>query len=345
MTPHISIIILNWNGLENTMGCLESLKKNVYPNYEVVVVDNDSKENEGKILQERYGSYIKVIRNSENLGFAEGNNVAIRKIMEASASDYILALNNDIIVEPDFLTELVKTAQRHPEAGSVQCKMVWAQDKGLLDNAGFKFLKPGLVFNRGRFEPIENYDKEEEVLACCAGACLYRREALEDIRMDDEYFDKDFFVYCEDVDLGLRLQWMGWKSWYCPKSIIYHQIGASSGRESSFVIFHDRRNHIWMKIKNLPFCFLLKHLPLLLFSDIVQFGLDVIRKRPMETIIIGIKARFAGYFCPGKMLKKKKKLPQRVPFSEIEKFFISPWNFKVIRDTKNFLDKESKYQP
>ena len=344
MNPLVYIIILNWNGLKDTIGCLESLKKIGYPNYQVIVVDNGSAEDEGKILEEKYCDYAQIIRNSKNLGFAEGNNVAIRKVIEAKTSDYILTLNNDITVEPDFLAELIKAAQRHPKAGSIQCKMVWARDKRLIDNAGFRFLKPGLVFNRGRFEPVENYDREKEILACCAGACLYKNEALEDIRMDEEYFDKDFFAYCEDVDLALRLQWMGWKSWYCPKAIVYHQIGASTGLGSSFIIFHDRRNHIWMKIKNLPLLFLLKNLPGLLLSDIVQIGLDFLKKRPIKTIVIGIKGKLDGYFRSGKMLKKRKKIPKKVHFSEIEKFFISSWSLRTIKDVKRFLGKEAKYE-
>jgi len=342
LTSRASIIILNWNGLRNTIDCLESLKKIKYPNYEVIVVDNGSKGNEAGILEEKYKSYIRLIRNKENLGFAEGNNVAIREVIKAKTSNYVLTLNNDITVEPDFLTELIKTARKHPKAGSIQCKMVCARDKRLIDSAGFKFLKPGLVFNIGRFEPVEDYNKEEEVLGCCAGACLYKREALEDIRIDDEYFDKDFFAYCEDVDLAIRLQWMGWESWYCPEAVVYHQIGASSGGPaSSFMIFYDRRNHIWMKIKNLPFSFLLKNFPSLLISDIIQIGLDFLRKRPIRIIMAGIKAKFDGYFRLGKMLIKRKKIPKRVNFSKIEKFFISIWNLKTIKEMKRFLEKES----
>ncbi len=343
-TPRVSIIILNWNGLKETIGCLESLKKIEYPNYQVIVVDNGSKRNEAGILEEKYKGYIRLIRNKENLGFAEGNNVAIRKVIEAKTSDYILTLNNDITVESDFLAELIKAAQRHPEAGSIQCKMVWARNKSLIDNAGFKFLKPGLVFDRGGFEPVENYDREEEVLGCCAGACLYKNESLEDIRIDDDYFDKDFFCSYEDMDLALRLQWMGWKSWYCPKAIVYHQKGAATGLGSSFIIFHNRRNQIWMGIKNFPFCFLLKNLPGLLLSDIIQISLDFLRRRPIRTIIIGMKGKFDGYFSSGKMLRKRKKIPKRVHFSEIEKFFISSWSLRTIREVKSYLAKKSKYE-
>lgn len=343
-TPRVSIIILNWNGLKNTIDCLESLKKTKYPNYEIIVVDNGSKGNEAGMLEKKYKDYIRLIKNKENLGFAEGNNVAIREIIKAKTSDYILTLNNDITVEPDFSSELIDTVRIHPEAGSIQCKMIWTRDKGLIDSAGFKFLKPGLIFNIGRFEPVENYDREKEVLGCCAGACLYKIEALEDVRINDEYFDKDFFAYCEDVDLALRLQWMGWKSWYCPKAVVYHQKGAATGVGSSFIIFHNRRNQIWVGIKNFPFRFLLKNLPGLLLSDIVQVGLDFLKRRSIGTIIVGIKAKFVGYFCSGEMFKKRNKIPKKIHFSEIEKFFISSWDLKTIRRVKSYLAKQFKYE-
>ena len=337
--PRVSIVILNWNGLKNTIDCLESLKRTKYPNYEVIIVDNGSKESEGEVLQKKYRRYIQVIRNSKNLGFAEGNNTAIRKVFKEKISDYILTLNNDITVEPDFLTELVKIAQEYPEAGSIQCKMVWTRDRKLLDNVGLKFLKPGLAFDRGRFEPVEDYNKEEEILGCCAGACLYKSQALEAIRIDDEYFDKDFFASYEDVDLALRLQWMGWKSWYCPKAIVYHQKGAAIGVNSNFLIYYNRRNKIWMRFKNLPFSFLLKNIHQFFLIDLSQAGLDLFKKTPT-----GIKGVCAAYFNLGKMLKKRKKIHKKVNFSEIEKFFISSWNFKTIREAKDYLAKKYKYE-
>ena len=340
-SSRVSIVILNWNGLRYTVDCLDSLKKITYPNYEVIVVDNGSRGDEGELLEKKYGSYIRVIRNSQNLGFAEGNNVAIREIVRAGTSDYILTLNNDITVEPDFLTELVKTAQRHPESGSVQCKMVWARDEKLIDNAGLKFLKPGLAFDRGRFEAVEDYDKEEEILGCCAGACLYKIQALEEVKIDDEYFDKDFFASYEDVDLALRLQWMGWKSRYCPRAIVYHQKGAVIGLTSNFLVYHNRRNQLWMRIKTLPFSFLAKNIHNFLLADAGQLFLDLfIRKKP----IAGMKGVWTAYFNSCKILKKRKKIPKKVPFSEIEKFFISSFSLETIREVRSYLAKKSKYE-
>ena len=123
--PKVSIIILNWNGLEDTIECLESLKKITYPNYEVIVVDNGSKGNDAQMLQERFGDYIHLIQNDRNYGFAEGNNIGIRYALDNSAPDYLLLLNNDTVAAPDFLTELIKTAETDANIGIVGPKIYY----------------------------------------------------------------------------------------------------------------------------------------------------------------------------------------------------------------------------
>ena len=331
--PKVSIIILNWNGLKDTIKCLESLKKITYSNYEVIVVDNGSKGNDADVLDKKYGDYIKLIRNKENLGFAEGNNIAIREIIKEGKSEYILCLNNDTKVEPNFLNELIKCSQRHPMAGSIQPKMIWGLDKRLIDSVGIKFLTSGLAFDRGKFERVEKYDREEEILGCCAGACLYRKEALQDIMINDEIFDKDFFCYYEDVDLSLRLQWVGWKSWYCPSSVVYHFWGKEGKAGSVFSVYYGMRNQIWTLYKNLPFSFIFKKIFKILFVEIVRIFINLLkgRKRKIKAII---KAEFDAYRNITRILKKRKNLKKRVNFSEIEKFFTSGWRLKVPKQIK-----------
>lgn len=223
MKPRVSIIILNYNGLKDTIECLETLKKITYPNYEIIVVDNGSKGSDTKILEEKYKNYIKVIRNKENLGFAGGNNVAIRKVIENGKSKYILLLNNDTTVEPNFLDELVKCAEKHPKAGSIQVKMILAKFPQYIDSIGLEFSKTGFCFNLGAYQDSRFFNKEKEILGPCAGAALYKVEAVRDIFIDNEFFDEDFFCYYEDFDVALRLRWAGWESYYCPTAIICYK--------------------------------------------------------------------------------------------------------------------------
>ncbi len=320
MPPKVSIIILNWNGLKDTIGCLDSLKKITYPNYEVILVDNGSKGNEADVLEEKYKGYIKVIKNKENLGFAEGNNVGFREVMKKGVSEYILALNNDTLVEPDFLNKLVECAIRHTQAGSIQPKMVFSWNPQFIDSAGHLYSKNSLAFNRGAYELVDKYNDEDEIISCCAGACLYKKEALEDIKINNEYFDKDFFTSYEDVDLGFRLQWSGWKSWYCPKAVVYHKRGATTGIRSPFIIYYFARNQVWTFFKNFPNNFLLKNFLWFFIAELTQVGLNLLRKKP-----IILKAKFDAYKNLGKILNKKKQIKKTVDFSEIEKWLIFKW--------------------
>ncbi len=328
MTPKVSVIILNWNGLKDTIECLESLKKITYPNYEVIVVDNGSKGNDAEVLEEKYKDYIKVIRNKENLGFAEGNNVAIRKVIEKGKSEYILTLNNDTTVETNFLDELIECAKRHPKAGSIQPKMILSKWLKHIDSVGLELSKTGFGFNRGAYQDSELFDKEEEILGHCAGAALYKTEALKDVMIDDEVFDKDFFAYYEDFDLALRLRWAGYESWYCPKSVVYHKRGATGGVRSKFTAYYGTRNQNWNLFKNLPGNFILKNFHLILLAQLAQIGINLLKGR-FNLLLSILKGRLDGYLGLPKILKKKKKIKKRVDFKEIEKFLILKWRIKI----------------
>jgi len=331
MNPKVSIIILNWNGLKDTIKCLESLKKITYPNYEVLVVDNGSKENDADILEEKYKAYIKLIKNKENLGFAEGNNVAIREILKEGNSEYILTLNNDTVVEPNFLDELIGCAKRHSNAGSIQPKMILKEFPNYIDSVGLELSKTTYGFNQGGYQPLNLFLNEEEILGCCAGACLYKAEALKDVKINDEIFDKDFFAYYEDFDVALRLQWAGWKAWYCSKAIVYHQRGATGGVRSKFTAYYGSRNQIWNFAKNIPLKFILKNIHFILISHLAHIGINVLKGRFFLLPAI-LKGKFDAFNGLKDIVQKKKKIKRKVDFSEIEKWFILKWRIKIPKE-------------
>ena len=115
--PKISVIILNWNELDDTIECLDSLKKITYPNYEIIVVDNGSKGNDAQVLQEKFSDYIHLIQNDRNYGFTGGTNIGMRYALNNSAPDYILVLNSDTVVDSEFLAEMVKVTEADPASG------------------------------------------------------------------------------------------------------------------------------------------------------------------------------------------------------------------------------------
>lgn len=246
--PKISIVILNWNGLKDTINCLQSLKKITYPNYEVILVDNGSEGDDADVLGEKYKGYIRLITNKKNLGFAKGNNMAIRQVLKEKESDYVLLLNNDVIVNPTFLTDLVKVAESNMRLGSCQSKIFFLHNENIINNTGIIICKDGSAINRGINQKDIGYDQIQEIFGTCAACSLYRKKALEEIGL----FDEDFFAYMEDVDLAWRFRLNGWKSFMVPNSIVYHMHSASNlSSETKFFLIN--RNTIFVLIKNFLF--------------------------------------------------------------------------------------------
>lgn len=263
--PKVSIIILNWNGLKDTIECLESLKKITYPNYEVIVVDNGSKGNDVNVLEKKYKDYIRLIKNKENLGFAEGNNVAIRQVLREGKSDYILLLNNDTVVAPNFLTELVKASQLHDNVAISQAKILLTKARGIHSTGNICDIY-GAVICRGNREKDKEYEKVDSNFFYPAGACmLIKKKALEEIGL----FDKELFAYNEDLDLGWRARLLNYQILYVPKSICFHKETVTL-RGSFRLYYFIWRNRIRVLLKNYSLKNLVKRLPIAIFLEILS---------------------------------------------------------------------------
>jgi len=262
--PRISIVILNWNGWKFTVKCIHSLRKIDYPVYDIIIVDNASNDesilkiieycskeqieveiydaDEKGVRVNKFNIPIKknkrfiIIKNDRNYGFSGGNNIGINFAIRFLKPKYILLLNNDTTVDKNFLGELVKVAESDDKIGSVQPKIIWALNKKLLDSAGLEYSRNGFAFDIGKYEPEYLYNKLEEVFGSCGASAMYRCEALVDVAVEGEYFDKSFFAYYEDVDLAFRLRWAGWKVVYVPSAIVYHYRGATGGIATEFNI-------------------------------------------------------------------------------------------------------------
>jgi GT2 family glycosyltransferase len=246
--PNVSIIILNWNGKENTVNCLEALKLTTYSNYEITIVDNGSTDGSVKYFKDYYPE-IKLVENKENLGFAEGNNVAIREVLMRPEIKYIALLNNDTIVKPDWLEILVNALEYDENIGSCQPKILSLINPDTIDTVGIYINKYGRAFQEGHKEKdLGQYGETTEVFGVCAGAALYRVKMLNQIGI----FDKDFFAYYEDVDLAIRARLFGWKSVCVPQAVIYHIHSATLGNDSPFKKYLLERNSYYYVFKSLP---------------------------------------------------------------------------------------------
>jgi GT2 family glycosyltransferase len=233
--PKVSIIILNWNGLNDTIECLESLKRIVYPNYEVIVVDNASSGKDVEILNKKFKNYMKLIKNDKNYGFAEGNNIAIRKIIKDGKSKYVLLLNNDTTVDKNFLNELIETAEGNNRIGVVGSKILYYYDKNKVWFSGGKIIeKIGFV----RHLNSSNVNQKTDYITGCS--MLIKIKA---IIQNKRAFDKSLFMYCEDIQLCLDLRDKGYSLKISPNSLVYHKISKSS-KTNQFIEYYNNRNKI-----------------------------------------------------------------------------------------------------
>ena len=285
MSSKVTIIILNWNGWEDTIECLESIYQIEYSDYDVVVVDNGSKDKSIEKIKEYAAGSLRVessffkynpdnkpirlieysqeelkfsdrirkdldnlppekksilIKNNLNYGFAEGNNIAIRFTLEILKPAYVLLLNNDTVVDPYFLNELIKAAKSDPDLGILGPTIFDYKPSGRVQSAGLK-----IIWNKGdvidlAFEgdlPLS----PQEVDAVTGCALLAKSELLSKIGL----LNKNYFAYFEEVEWCVRAQRALYKIIYVPKGKVWHKGGATSNKITGFALYQHTRNRFW----------------------------------------------------------------------------------------------------
>ena len=247
--PLIHIIVLNWNGYNDTVECLESLQKVNYPDYKIILIDNGSRDGSVQKLKERFGKdeKIKIIANEENLGFAGGNNVGIEYAMEKGA-DAVLLINNDTIVDENFLVELVKAAGENKRAGVLGSQIYSESDPKRIWSAGWNVNR---LLTKGVHIGYDEIDERQydEIKKCdyLTGCCLLvKKEVVKKIGV----LADDYFLYYEDTDYCLRARKAGYDCLYVPASKIWHKISRSSKPGSSSYIYYHTRNGLTMARRN-----------------------------------------------------------------------------------------------
>jgi GT2 family glycosyltransferase len=217
----VSIIVLNWNGLQDTVECLESLQKITHPNHEIIVVDNGSTGDDADVLEEKLGDCIHLIRNDLNYGYAGGNNTGIRYALENCATDYVLVLNNDTTVAPGLLDHLVGAAESDDRIGLVGPKVYYHGFPDRIYAAGGRVsMRTGQSFHIGMKEKDSGrYDVRQEVdylPGCCL---LIKRAVIERAGL----FDESYFCYWEETDYCFRAREAGYRVVYVPEAKIWHK--------------------------------------------------------------------------------------------------------------------------
>ncbi|MFQ5428276.1 MAG: glycosyltransferase family 2 protein [Thermodesulfobacteriota bacterium] len=298
----VSVLIVTYESSESITAVLESLNRQAYRDFDVVLVDNASKD-ETKARVETFKAVstypLTTVYLEENRGFAGGNNIAFSH----ARGEYIALLNPDARAAEMWLQELTENLDRDTKAG-ICASRVLTWDGSAIDSAGDILLSTLRVFKR---ESPHNsrYKQREYVFSACAAAAMYRREMIDKIG----FFDEDFFLQCEDTDLSMRAQIAGWKILYLPEAVVYHEVGHSIGRASATGIYYSQRNMEFLRMKYLPASLLLKNLPQMLFgftADLIYFGLR--QKKPG----VFLRAKFDALKMAGLMLKKRKDLSNSI---------------------------------
>ena len=289
----VSVVIPNFNGMAYLEGVLSSLENQTKKNFEIIIVDNGSTDGSCEYIESRFPQ-VKLIRFSENFGFCK----AVNEGIQASRSEYVLLLNNDIEAAPEFVEEMTAAIKRHRKAFSCQAKMIRFHDREKLDDAGNYYCALGWAFARGKGKDIRQYDREEQIFASCGGAAIYRRELFRETGL----FDEEHFAYLEDTDVGYRARIYGYENWYAPRAVVYHVgSGTSGSRYNQFKTRYSSRNNVYLIYKNMPFLQILLNIPFLAAG----FGVKIlffIMKGLGKEYIAGIKNGF-------QISKKNRKVP------------------------------------
>ncbi len=293
----VSVLIVTYNAGETIGDCLNALDGQTFGDFEVIVVDNASRDNTVEILESmkaRLRYPLNIIRLDENRGFAGGNNHALR----FAKGQYIALLNPDAFADARWLEELVGAMKAHPEAGIGASKLI-VYGIDIIDSAGDGFSTALKGYKRGEGKDMRLFDFEEHVFGACAGASIYRKDLIDEIG----FFDEDFFLIFEDTDLSFRTQLAGWKVVYVPSAVVRHKVRSSIGRMSDTAVYYTIRNSEFVRIKNVHLGVFLRCLPEFIAGALTEIFYFVVKHKRLRLYLMA--KRDVLRLLP-RMLRKRK---------------------------------------
>jgi GT2 family glycosyltransferase len=328
----VSIILLNYNGIKYIHGCVESVLKSEYEDFELIIVDNNSTDKSLEIVEAEFiDPRLRVIRNDKNVGFAAGNNIGA----EAAKGKYLVFLNIDTVVDHRWLTDVISLMESDKTVGVVQPKLLSMDDRSIFDSAGDYLDYFGFSFRRGGswFEKdTGQYDAVEDIFSARGAALVTRKEIVRTIGL----FDNDYFLDFEDIDFCWRVRLYGKRVVFVANSIVYHKgAGVSSQDFLAHKNIHPPKNFVMTMVKNYNASHIIKYLILpQLLSLFTGFFILELFLMKRENKLAYIKYKIHAYLWLLRNIKKlrtKRKHIQnnlrKVPDSEIMKYMIktSPW--------------------
>ena len=241
--PRVTVAIVAYESGAFLQPCVDALARQTFADFACVVADNASSD--GSVTGLRLPDARFSVRDmGANIGFAAANN----RVAEAGASEFLACLNPDAQPDPDWLGRLVEVADAHPEAASFGSVQLRLDAPGVLDGLGDCWHRAGVAWRAREGHPAADLPDDGAILGPCGAAALYRLPIFRALGG----FEERFFCYAEDVDLALRLQRAGWRSWRASGAVVRHAGSGVSGRRSDFTLYHGHRNRVWCWVKNTP---------------------------------------------------------------------------------------------
>ncbi|MBB6732287.1 glycosyltransferase family 2 protein [Cohnella zeiphila] len=301
----VSVCIVTYNSIGDIMACLEAVVGQTHPVEQIIVVDNASSD--GSAAQVRqWSDRVHLEANTVNVGFAGGQNQAIAK----SNSDYVLALNPDVVLDPHYLSEILAVMDRDPSIGSATGQLVLSDNPAVMDSAGLAFKRNRQAYDLAAGEPVAAWGTSLDVFGVSGAAAVYRAAMVRDISYNGQFFDETFFAYKEDVDVAWRARRLQWTAKYVPNARAVHRRGWKKGGRKALPLFvrrHSYQNRFFTLIKNEP-------------AGWHWFGL-----LPLLIVTEGLKLGYIALFEPGllacwptiwkkwpEMLEKRRWLKKRI---------------------------------
>lgn len=256
--PLVSVVVVCWNAKQHLRDCLDSLHRQTYPNLEVIVVDNGSTDGTREYVESTY-PWIRVHAIGRNTGYAPANNLGL----QLAGGEYLVVLNPDTEVEPDFVSELVQGIDQDG-VGLATSRICYFDDRERVNACGNEIHLTGIGYCRGLGLPASGFDTPATVASVSGCAFMIRRDVLDRIGG----FDDDYFTYVEDTDLSLRANLAGYRIAYAPKSIVYHKYALRMTPQKLYFIERNRRLTL---IKNFRWGTLVALLPLVAMTGLLMW--------------------------------------------------------------------------
>ena len=317
----VSVVTPNYNGEKFLKAFFESLNEDSQLIGEVIIVDNGSTDSSKEFIRGNSFNFpVKLIENTENLGFSPAVNQGIM----GSQYEYIFSLNNDTEIRKGSIKALADLMSSDDSIFSAQAKMLQYDNKELIDDVGDEYNLLAWTKKTGENHNSSEYTEVREIFSACAGAAMYRKSLLDEIGM----FDDNFFAYMEDVDLAIRSRINGYRNLLCPDAVVYHIGSATSGsRYNEFKVRLAARNNVWVVYKNLPIPLKIVNFIFLFLGFLIKY-LFFVKKGFGPIYLAGIRE---GLSTRGKIQKVKFKSKNTKNYFKIE--------YRLIINTLKFLKK------